>query len=388
MEKFDVVESWIDNVAYSHSKSESTGCRYRYYLEAFCGFIGLTPQQIVEEYEAAKDERALRRKYARYLQNFISQMNRKGYAINTIRTYTMGIKSFFKYTDLPLSYVPIARNRITFHNRDITKEEIQQIMEVSKPRDKAFFAMMTQGGLRPHTLCRLRLKHVEPDFSEGIIPCKVEVPEEIAKGEFGAYFTFMGEESVRYLKAYLATRANTEPEHYLFTSYGVDKKANSKSMSKTFVKAIETLKKKGLMDFEQKEKGKPRTVRLYNLRKFFRKYASQAGIEYVNFWMGHKTNYKAPHIPSSDAHYFSREDVETQRQLYGEKAMPFLRIETATPSETEQTIRQLEQTMEKLRQENLELTQKLNSHMLSNNQVQELLRRIEKLEQAQKQIES
>lgn len=386
MEKFDVVESWIDNVAYSHSKSESTGCRYRYYLEAFCGFIGLTPQQIVEEYEATKDERALRRKYARYLQNFISQMNRKGYAINTIRTYTMGIKSFFKYTDLPLSYVPIARNRITFHNRDITKEEIQQIMEVSKPRDKAFFAMMTQGGLRPHTLCRLRLKHVEPDFSEGIIPCKVEVPEEIAKGEFGAYFTFMGEESVRYLTAYLATRANTEPEHYLFTSYGVDKKANSKSMSKTFVKAIETLKKKGLMDFEQKEKGKPRTVRLYNLRKFFRKYASQAGIEYVNFWMGHKTNYKAPHIPSSDAHYFSREDVETQRQLYGEKAMPFLRIETATPSETEQTIRQLEQTMEKLRQENLELTQKLNSHMLSNNQVQELLRRIEKLEkQAQKQ---
>jgi len=385
MEKFDVVESWIDNVAYSHSKSESTGCRYRYYLEAFCGFIGLTPQQIVEEYEAAKDERALRRKYARYLQNFISQMNRKGYAINTIRTYTMGIKSFFKYTDLPLSYVPIARNRITFHNRDITKEEIQQIMEVSKPRDKAFFAMMTQGGLRPHTLCRLRLKHVEPDFSEGIIPCKVEVPEEIAKGEFGAYFTFMGEESVRYLKAYLATRANTEPEHYLFTSYGVDKKANSKSMSKTFVKAIETLKKKGLMDFEQKEKGKPRTVRLYNLRKFFRKYASQAGIEYVNFWMGHKTNYKAPHIPSSDAHYFSREDVETQRQLYGEKAMPFLRIETATPSETEQTIKQLEQTMEKLRQENLELKQRLNGLTLDSNQMSELLKRIEALEKQAQQ---
>jgi len=384
MERFDVVDSWIDNVAYSHSKSENTGYRYKYYLEAFCDFIGMTPLQILEEYEAAKDERALRRKYARYLQNFISRMNRKGYAVNTIRTYAMGIKSFFKYSDLPLSYVPIARNKITFHNRDITKEEIQQVMEVSKPREKAFFAMMAQGGLRPDTLCRLRLKHVEPDFSEGIIPCKVEVPEEIAKGEFGAYFTFMGEESVKYLKAYLATRSNIESEDYLFTSYGVDKKANPKSMSKTFVKAIENLKNKGLMNFEQKEEGKPRTVRLYNLRKFFRKYAGQAGVEYVNFWMGHKTNYKAPHIPASDVHYFSRQDVDFQRVLYKEKAMPFLRLETSTPGETEQTIKQLEQKMEELRQENLELKQRLNGFTLSSDQVQELLRRIEKLEKQAK----
>ena len=134
------------------------------------------------------------------------------------------------------------------------------------------------------------------------------------------------------------------------------------------------------MDFEQKEEGKPRSVRLYNLRKFFRKYAGQAGVEYVNFWMGHKTNYEAPHIPSSDVHYFSREDVESQRQLYEEKAMPFLRLETATPSETEQTIKQLEQKMEELRQENLALKQRLNGYMLSGDQVAELLRRIEKLE--------
>lgn len=380
-----MVESWIDNVAYSNSRSENTGYRYRYYLEAFCNFIGVTPQQIVEEYEATKDERALRRKYARYLRNFISHMNRNGYAVNTMRTYTMGIKSFFKYSDLPLSYVPVARNKVTFHNRDITKEEIQRILEVSRPRDKAFFGMMAQSGLRPDTLCNLKIKNVEPEFSKRVIPCKVEVPEEIAKGEFGAYFTFIGEESAKYLKAYLATRSNIEPTDYLFTSYGEDKKANPKSMSKTFVKAIENLKNKGLMNFEQKEEGKPRTVRLYNLRKFFRKYAGQAGVEYVNFWMGHKTNYKAPHIPASDVHYFSREDVEVHRTLYKEKAMLFLRLETATPSETEETIKRLQQEVGELRKENLDLKRRLNSFTLSSDQVAELLRRIEKLEKKAQQ---
>jgi len=195
--------------------------------------------------------------------------------------------------------------------------------------------------LRPDTLRNLKRKHVEPEFSKGIIPCCIEVPEEIAKGEFGAYFSFMGEESVNYLKAYLDTRATIDPEDYLFTSHGTDKRLNTKSISGIFLRAIQKLKEKGLMDFEQKQQGKPRSVRLYNLRKFFRKYGGQAGVEYVNFWMGHKTNYKAPHIPASDEHYFSREDVEFHRQLYKEKAMPYLRLETATPSETEQTIMEL-----------------------------------------------
>jgi predicted transcriptional regulator len=41
-----------------------------------------------------------------------------------------------------------------------------------------------------------------------------------------------------------------------------------------------------------------------------------------------------------DLHYFSR-DVEHHRKQYAEKAMPFLRLETATPSETEKQIEEL-----------------------------------------------
>ena len=351
IKQFDPIQAWIDSVALSHTRCGSTGQKYRYYLKVFSDFIGKTAEQIVKEYETNTNERSLRRKYAKYLQAFLSHLNGQGYAIGTITTYAVGIKSFFKYSDLPLGFVPTPRNKVTFHNRDITKEEIQRILEISKLREKAIYTMMAQSGLRPYTLCELRIKNIEPDFSEGVTPCKIEVPEDIAKGEFGAYFTFMGEEAVKYLKAYLATRGDVDQKGYIFTSQGVDRKANTKSISKLFVKTIERLKRKGLIDFEQKAAYKPRTVRLYTLRKFFRKYAGQAGIEYVNFWMGHKTNYKAPHIPSSDVYYFSREDVEFQRQLYKEKAMPFLRVETSTPSETEQTIVDLRRQIGDLQKE-------------------------------------
>ena len=345
--KFDVVQAWLDNVAYSHSKSQYTPYNYRKWLELFCNFIEKTPQQILKGYEGMSD-RQFRRKYAQYVRTFISHQSRNGYTVGSVRAVVSAIKSFFKYNDLPLGHVPMARAKITFHNRDIIKNEVLNILEVSKPRDRAFFCMMAQSGLRPHILCSLRKKHVEPEFEKGTIPCKVEVPEEIAKGEFGAFFSFMGEESVKYLKAYLATRPSIGSEDYLFTAHGLDKKASPKSLTRIFARTIDKLKKKGIMDFQDRQYRKPSEVRLYNLRKYFRNQARQAGVEYVNFWMGHKTNYKAPHIPSSDEHYFSREDVEFQRQLYAEKAMPFLRLETATPSETEKTIMELRRKVAEL----------------------------------------
>ena len=197
--KFDVVQSWIDNVAYSHSKSENTDSLYRYGLNRFCDFIEKTPQQILEEYEGMTD-REFRRKYARYVRVLISYLT-KDYSVGTVKVIVATIKSFFKYSDLPLGHIPTPRNKVTFHNRDLTKEEIVKVLEISRPRDKAFFCMMSQSGLRPDTLCNLKFNHIEPEFSEGVLPCKIKIPAELAKGEFGSYFTFMGEESVKYLKA-------------------------------------------------------------------------------------------------------------------------------------------------------------------------------------------
>jgi hypothetical protein len=225
-----------------------------------------------------------------------------------------------------------------FHNRDITKEEIVQIMAVTKIREKAFFAVMAQSGLRPHTIKQLKLKNLE-EFDN--IPCKIEVPKEIAKGKYGSYRTFIGPDAIKYLKQYFATRKNLTLDSLLFCVYN---KRNSpvsvKDMSRAFRLAARKLEKSGAINYEVRER-KPSEIRLYNLRKFFRKYANQMGFEHVNYLMGHT-------VRGSDGHY-KPQDPEFYRELYAEKAMPFLRLESPTPTDTEQLRQQYKKEMETLK---------------------------------------
>lgn len=344
--KFDLVDSWINTVAYGHSKNESTPYHYRYALKLFCDLIVKTPEQIIADGESL-DDKQFRRTYQRYLQAFIGEQSSKGASPNTIRTKVTAVKSFFKYNDLRIAFLPRPKANVKFHNRDITKEEIKAVLGISSIRDKAFFCIMAQTGVRPETLCKLKLKHIEPDFSKGVIPCKINVPKELTKGQYRAYFTFMGEESVKYLKSYLATRSETSMEDYIFTLQGAKEHANPKSQSKIFAASLQKLREKGTINYELRD-AKPSELRLYTLRKFFRKYANQAGFEFVQFWMGHI-------VTSGEEENYRPTDPEFHRSLYQEKAMPFLRFETATPSEFEKVMVEKDQEITALRHDVEEL---------------------------------
>lgn len=337
-QKFDVVQSWLDNVAISHSGSQSTAYEYRRDINRFCKFIDKSPEQILAEYEGS-NERDFKRKYAQYLRGLISSLMRQGYTSKSIRVIIGAVQSFFKYNDLTLGHIPSARDSVTFHNRDITKEEIQAILNISSPRDRAFFALSAQSGIRPFTICQLKLKHIEPDFSKEVIPCKIEVPQEIAKGKYRSYFTFVGDDALHHLKNYLNTRANLTPESYLFTLHGKEEPVDRRNITHRFRDAALKLKKKGLIDFGQKTKGKPSEIRLYNLRKWFRKQAHQAGFEIVQFWMGHV-------VREGQEENYRPTDVEFHRKLFAEKAMPYLRLEAAQPIESEKAISRLETELE------------------------------------------
>jgi len=331
-------------VATSHSNSNRTREKYKSVFQLFCNFIGKTPEQISEEYDnciSAYDERKFRRRYAQYIQAFMSAQSRRGIAQSTICTRVGVIRSFFKYNDIPLGHVPVMHLRSIYHNRDITHKEIRLILGASKPREKAYFILMAQSGLRPDTLCNLRYEHVRDDLTHNRVPCKIEVPQELAKGKYHSYFTFIGEEAVHYLQAYLNIRPHATDEDYLFLKEGTHQKTSPKSFSNLFARTVQKLQVKGLIKVKQKQKRKPRDIRLYNLRKFFRKHAHQAGFELVQFWMGHTVK------AGQDEHYRPT-DVEYHRKLYADKAMPFLRLETATPTDTDRTIKELrEQLKEK-----------------------------------------
>jgi len=339
MERSDLVEEWLDNVSISHSNSNRTRETYKFNFQLFCNFIGKTAEQIYEEYENSTD-RKFRRKYAQYIRAFNSAQYKKGLAPCTIGSRITAIKSFCKYNDLPLGYAALARIRTLHHNRDITHEEIKLILNASRPREKAFFTLMAQSGLRPDTICRLKYEHIKEDFINNHMPCKIEVPQEITKGKYRNYFTFIGEEAVKYLQSYLNTRPHMTDEDYLFLKQGTKQKTSPKSLSNQFARTVQKLQRKGLIEVKQKQKKKPRNVRLYSLRKWFRKHANQAGFEYAQFWMGHI-------VKTGQEEHYRPTDVEHHRKLYAEKAMPFLRLETATPTETEKKIAELREQLTK-----------------------------------------
>lgn len=339
----DLIKTWLNNVAASHSNSNRTRVDYKNNLQLFLNFIDKTPEEIMAEYDNSTD-RDFKRHYAQHIQAFISAELERGMAQNTINTRVAAIKSFFKYNNLPLGYIPAPRMRVTYHNRDITHEEVKLILGASRPRERAFFTILAQSGLRPFTICNLKFRHVKEDLIANRVPCKIDVPQEIAKGKYRGYFTFICHEAVEYLKAYLHTRRKIKDDDFLFVKQGTEQQANPKSFSALFSRTVQKLKEKGLIEVEQKEINKPRDVRLYSLRKFFRKYANQAGFEFAQFWMGHI-------VKTGQEEHYRPTDVEHHRKLYAEKAMPFLRLETATPTETEKTIGELERRLKERDQE-------------------------------------
>jgi len=335
MKQLDPVSNWLNLVSYSHSQSKATEEQYKRVWNRFSSFIGKPADQILAEY-AASDDRIFKHVYAQYIRAWIADLSKKGLTNTSIKVMVGAVKSFFKYNDLPLGMIPQAMNGIIFHNRDLTKDEIVQIMSLSKIREKAFFTIMAQSGLRPHTMKQLRLKNME---SLDKAPCKVCVPEEIAKGKFGSYVTFIGPDALKYLKQYLATRTNLTPDSLVFCSHtDPTQPVNAKDMSRAFRLAARKLERSGAIDYEVRQ-GKPSELRLYNLRKFFRKQAHQMGFENVNYLMGHT-------VRGSDANY-KPQDPEFYRGIYEEKAMPFLRLESATPTETEKTIVELKKQITK-----------------------------------------
>jgi len=213
--------------------------------------------------------------------------------------------------DIPKRTFPV------FHNRDITKEEIKTILEHATLRDRTFFLMMVESGLRPSTLLGLRYKYIKQDYEKNVIPMKIELPSELLKDRIEARFSFIGEDGFKVLKEYLSTRKDIADNDFLFLperpSSAKGEVPSESAMSNKFNRIILKL---GLDT--PLGKGKPKSVRLYNLRKYFFN-NMKCDSAYRNYWFCHK---------SIDDHYIStQEDKHREEYMKGYK---FLRVFQAT----------------------------------------------------------
>lgn len=347
MIKIDTIENWLNAVSYSHSNSNHTRTQYTHHIQRFLKYIGKTADQILKEYEIL-DDKQFKHRYTPLIVSLIGEMRKANYSPSTQQNVIATIKSFFKYNSLPLGYIPSTREYARFHNRPITKEEIKLIIKEAQPREKAYYSLMVQSGLRPQTISNLKIGDLENLLEENtLIPCLITIRQEITKGKYSEYFTFTAEESIQYIKEYLKRQRKQPltPEEYLFTMQNGKTPVKPDVINHTFARTIKKLRKENIIDFKtdtETVNNKIRTnnkIKLYNLRKYFRN-NNHADWDYKNFWMGHISKLGV------DKHYIDTsttpENIKKHKQIYKEKAMPYLKIETTTPDEIIQTATKLE----------------------------------------------
>ena len=327
-----VMNSWLLQVV----KSDNT--RYREHIQRFLDFCNCTLEDIAEEWDSVgtyAQEKRFKKKWNRKVKDFRAFLNTDSSIVEGTReTYMVPVASFFKkYLDSPVK-VKVNHPPVTYHNRDIKREEIDVIIKNTPHiRDASFYSFMKDSGLRPCVLKQLQYEDMKEDWQNNVVPCKINVPQHKNKGQYKKHYTFIGQETVELLRAYWDLRfginVNPKDNDLVFSQSKTENVPISPdSESSIFGRIVVKL---NIVEREENKEslkfGKPRPVRLYNLRKFFR---NNLGIDStdIHFFMGHM-------LDKNDEHYFSAQNIEKFRAKYA-KAYEHLKVSTVPNSYKEQ----------------------------------------------------
>lgn len=324
------------------SGCETTTRNYLNNIKHFFDWSEITPDELVSAWKKAKYNRDARIK-EKFIEDWTEKIERyvyenlKDLTPLTINTKLSIVVSFFKHHRIPIYPEYKKHAYVKYHNRDLKREEIKRILQNVNIRDRTFFLMMVESGLRPNTLVQLRYKHIKKDFEGDRTPMMIELPSELLKDRVEARWTFIGEDAYNTLKEYLKPKLPLKNEDLIFTPERRDMK-HSYLVPSTFTNKFRKISSK-LGISETEEKGKPRQIRLYGLRKFFMNNATYIGFDHTfkEFWMGHQT---------TQTHYVSR-DPERHREEYS-KVYENLRIHKSIDSAQTNKIEKQSRRIEKM----------------------------------------
>lgn len=356
LEQEPSIQFWLKKA----SHSPRTERVYLCYLKDYLSKMNLDAEQIVSEWQIARYSDGKERE--RFLDKHADLIER--YYVNgftnqtpmTKKTHLATIVSFYTHNKIDVDVDINDKFYVVNHNRAIQKEEIKRILDHATLRDRCFFLMMLESGLRPQTLVMLRYRNIKKDFEAFKKSMLISVESELLKDRVSARYTFIGEDGYRVLKEYLASR-KMQDDDVIFTGvHPQQQKSEFLSPSLFSTQFGDIVKKLGL---SEKKNGRfRRELNLYTLRKYFRNNMKVSDPAFRDWWMGHTLGV--------DAHYFNswQEDpniVEVHRKEY-EKGYATLRL--YGPDETQQYIaeqlKQKDDEIQKLKTANTEMESRFN----------------------------
>ena len=166
-EESEAIKDWLLSVG------PNTRPGYMYYLTQFCKFVGLTPDQLIQE--GVRDRRAVHRK----MKEWYAVHKSKGLASKTrLRAYT-SIRSFLNWNDIPLGRTPYPFRAAAQYEtqRILTANELSMMITISRmTRDKAIISFLAQSGQRTGILRAMRYGLVREQLEKQLDPILVRIP--------------------------------------------------------------------------------------------------------------------------------------------------------------------------------------------------------------------
>ena len=259
-------------------------------LGSFCDHHKITPKELIKMKQKERFDLLL---------DFVSMMERKGYAGSYIQSTLKAVKSWLAHNRIEFKgkiKVKDAQDTPTLRDERIpTKEELKKIFLSGDKKARVSSVLVAHSGLRIKTLGSyegedgLRIRDIPEliiergsvDFEQ--IPALVIVRKELSKAGH-QYFTFLTEEGCEYSKDYLEERIR-EGEEMTMDSPIITPKLRMKP----FIRAV------NIGDIIRAAiRGAGLPWRPYVLRSYFDTQlmlAESKGLvlrDYRQFWMGHK----------------------------------------------------------------------------------------------------
>lgn len=326
----NVENHWIDDWLSVRIEAEGTRKSYVRRIKKFAAFCQAREANfdlVVEEwrtahYQGTREEQMFLDKWNDLIRSYSTTIKPQ-YVSLSFNLLLAVVKSFFRFWKIPVDVNLLKRAYVTYHNRDLTKPMIKEIMAKASQRNRTIFLVLAESGLRAQSICDLMFWQIRDDFEADRVPMMILTPSSTLKDHVGDRWSFIGEDGVKALREYLKPRLPLHDQDYVFASekpYLVKGKQFTECSLSTIFRRI-TLHLK--ME-RGAPAGKPGHYRLHGLRKYFRN-NMKADESYREFWMGHSIGV--------DAHYISR-DPEEHRKRYAE-GYEQLRIQAPAISATQ-----------------------------------------------------
>ncbi|MGB9940237.1 tyrosine-type recombinase/integrase [Methanosarcina sp.] len=390
----EFIKEWLLNL----NPVENTENAYLQGMQAYTDFVGKSSKELILEAEGEITSGILprQRKIKTYLMRFKKQMQDQNLADFTIRGRITGVRSFYKSFDIEIPNLQSDKRRartIKENNLVPKKEDLQDVLKVCDPLEKAIMLTGISSGLSSNEIQNLKLD----DFKKGYDSKTGITTFNLTRGKTGVEFvTFLSPEASKAVLDYLEFRdrdikaatcrrkqqvekqrtldndgylfiLRQVPDEFLQTQDDELRKLTENAISKLY-RAISDKAKKST------KQGFYNVVRSHTMRKYYNSAMLNAGADsqFVEFTMGHSLG--------ETKHAYYRPDNKQLKEMY-QKFIPYLTIEKSLDISVSPEYLAIVRENEILRSETAR-------HVVERREVQDLKAEIERMKQLEREKES